>query len=1271
MFIINAPMKSAFLPMGVSACIFIGVFHGAAAQEQAAKVGYIEEKERIVEASPPQKPWVRAEIGEPLVPREKVAARDASRAVLRLSNQHVLRVNENSQIVLLPSVIAGRPLGVEIQKGEIYLHSRGLPAQFGLVTPTVTGLPNGTQFRVRVEADGTTTFTMFEGEVLLENPHGKLRLGNFEQAIVEPGRAPRKTAVIEAKSTIQWCLYYPGVLHLPDLKIPAAEAKILHDSISAYESGDLLGALDRWPARHAAQSAAAKTYRAMTLLGTGQVGAAHRALSTVPKNTPGRRAIEEMIQAVNGINLDPVPDAAGPKNSRTASNGTSPAAGLAMLSLPHFVASMNLAGGTAEVDGKTASEWIAHSYYEQSRGRLESSLEAARRATALAPSSGYAAVRVAELEFAFGRTSAAARELERALKLTPRNAQAHALRGFLLSAQNRIREATEAFEHAIALDGALGNAWLGRGLCAIRKGRTSEGRRDLQVATVLEPNRALLHSYLGKAESQAGLKDEAAHDLDFAKQTDPRDPTPWLYSAVVNETQNRPNRAISDLQESISLNDNRHIYRSGMLLDQDRAVRGANLARIYQRAGFDDVAIREATRAVESDYTSSSAHLFLANSFDALRDPTRIQLRYETPWFNELLLANLLSPVGGGSLSQFVSQQEYSSLFEADGVHVSSLTEWRSDGIFRENASLYGTFGNFSFALDGSYYTQTGTRPNNRLGLGEMYATFKYQLSPDDTFLLLTKWANHQQGDLFQTYDNRPLEPNVHFKEKQEPGLILGGWNHRWAPGLNTLFLAGRLAASQKLTSPSTTQTLVQRDATGLSPGFLTQDPNLGSSFTDPKLAADPNAVTLGMDGQTLIYSPAFLAGISPYIGKGMPVALGRSMFDFYTLRQFELTTAELQQIWETKYNTALVGARWVQGDFMTDTLLNVVRPTFDGGFTSPAVQQHSETTMDRMSVYAYDYFRPAKWITLIGGVSWDRLEYPDNFRNPPVNDRERKTERTSHKAGFTVTPCRWITLRGVYAEGLGGVTFDESVRLEPVQIAGFNQSFRTIISESLAGSVEAPIYKNYGLSIEGRLPTRTWWSAAINILTEDVNRTVGVFDGYDPGFFPVSPAYFASSQNQRLAYHEETISASLQQLIGDEFSLSAGYRRTHARLRSTFQELIPLTPGADQQGQGLLHHVVLAANWNSPTGLFARAEANWYRQKVDGANFQGGTAGRRDSDFWQFNALIGYRFARNRCEVSVGVLNLMNTDYKLDAITYYDTLPRERTAVLRCKLTF
>ncbi len=101
-------------------------------------------------------------------------------------------------------------------------------------------------------------------------------------------------------------------------------------------------------------------------------------------------------------------------------------------------------------------------------------------------------------------------------------------------------------------------------------------------------------------------------------------------------------------------------------------MRGTNLAAIYLNDGMPEQSVREAVRAVNNDYSSAAAHLFLANSYNALRDPTRVLLRYETAWFNELLVSNLLSPVGGGPLSQFVSEQEYSKLFEHDGLGISN-----------------------------------------------------------------------------------------------------------------------------------------------------------------------------------------------------------------------------------------------------------------------------------------------------------------------------------------------------------------------------------------------------------------------------------------------------------------------------------------------------------------------------------------------------------------------------------------------------------------------
>ena len=143
-------------------------------------------------------------------------------------------------------------------------------------------------------------------------------------------------------------------------------------------------------------------------------------------------------------------------------------------------------------------------------------------------------------------------------------------------------------------------------------------------------------------------------ELDLAKLLDPADPTAWLYSALLRQQDNHVNSAVHDLEQSKALNQNRRVYRSQLLLDQDLAVRGANLAAIYRDAGLRDLSVREAVRAVQADYGNFSAHLFLANSYGELRDPSQVNLRYETAVVQRILLANLLAPVGAGILSPTV-----------------------------------------------------------------------------------------------------------------------------------------------------------------------------------------------------------------------------------------------------------------------------------------------------------------------------------------------------------------------------------------------------------------------------------------------------------------------------------------------------------------------------------------------------------------------------------------------------------------------------------------
>ena len=180
--------------------------------------------------------------------------------------------------------------------------------------------------------------------------------------------------------------------------------------------------------------------------------------------------------------------------------------------------------------------------------------------------------------------------------------------------------------------------------------------------------------------------------------------------------ENRINEAVDDLEHSAYLNDNRRLYRSKLLLDQDRAVRGANLASIYRDNGMLDLSVREAARAVNTDYANFSAHLFLANSyFDLLNYSPQVNLRYETPRVSEYLVATLLAPVGAGVLLPTVSQQEYSRLFERDGFGFTSSTEYLSRGAWAESASQFGSLGTVSYALDGYYQWDPGQRVNNDL----------------------------------------------------------------------------------------------------------------------------------------------------------------------------------------------------------------------------------------------------------------------------------------------------------------------------------------------------------------------------------------------------------------------------------------------------------------------------------------------------------------------------------------------------------------------------
>jgi outer membrane receptor protein involved in Fe transport len=100
---------------------------------------------------------------------------------------------------------------------------------------------------------------------------------------------------------------------------------------------------------------------------------------------------------------------------------------------------------------------------------------------------------------------------------------------------------------------------------------------------------------------------------------------------------------------------------------------------------------------------------------------------------------------------------------------------------------------------------------------------------------------------------------------------------------------------------------------------------------------------------------------------------------------------------------------------------------------------------------------------------------------------------------------------------------------------------------------------------------------------------------------------------------------------------------------------------------------VNLALLFNHPSGFFARAEGQWWFQQNLGSAEIGGTVEEDlpDESFPQVNLFVGYRLRRQRGDITIGVLNLTDEDYRLNPVSPYYELPRERVFYAQLRLRF
>ncbi len=1137
------------------------LLHTAArAEAPASDGGQIVSVENEVDRSPAQTAWTRATAGDRVKWQEQVRTGELSRAAIELSTGGVLRISEFTSLRLQPPP-TGQAQGrskIDFGKGVAYFLSR-TEAEADIETPAASLNIRGTEFVIEVGENGKTTVTMVDGAVGMKNEFGAIDLADGEQGIAERGKAPRKTAVLDASERIQWFLYYPGIVD-PAL-FPNLKSGRFGKSLAAYSQGDLLQALELLPA---AKTAEEFLFSAAVKLASGRV--------------------EQVDADLRRAGAHPLVDS--------------------LRLLINVVRKPYAEMGEIKAPPDSAGQ-IALSYALQSGGDLEGALAAAKRAVEKSPNFGMAWARVAELEFGFGRTEAAIVAVDKSLQLSPRNAQAISLRGYLELSGNRIGGAQEYFSQAIAIDPALGNAWLGRGLAFFQSRNREEGLRAVTIAAAVEPNRSFLRSYLGKALAENKKDEKATNELNIARRLDPGDPTPPFYQALLDQRQYEYNRGIGNLEESIRLNDNRAIFRSGFLLDKDRSVRQANLAALYKNVGMTEVSLEEARRAVVSDYLNPSAHLFLSDSINALRDTRRVQLRYETPWFNELLIANLLSPAGTDLLPLNVSQQEYTSLFPTNRLGFSSRTLARTDGEILATGSFQGRSGKTSVALDYDIFSTDGQFPNEDLERYTGYLQLKHALTPRDSVYLNLKFEKTERGDSRTLYDPSTLDPDLRVDQQQAPVTILG-YQHEWSPGSRTLLLGGAL--------------------------------------TDRIESENPEGQTLVM-----LVDPA-----DPMLSE--PLTLGA---DVSQLRETEVYFGEIQQIWSDEKQTFIVGTRYDSGSFPTTNTFG--NQSIAGILPEDPFVLNADPSYERWVAYAYYTREILNGLWATAGLTYDWQEYPRNSSIPPATEDLEDSSELLPKAGLVWTPNTNFTFRLGYARSVGGATFDESVRLEPTQVAGFTQSFRTLVDGSEVGGLPSPLFETGGASVLYKFPTRTYVGAEAFVRTAESERGVGVI--------PVDPFTLLSGDafllDETVDYEEWGGSVYINQLLSDEWAVGARYTFIDAELDRSFPalaeaEIVDLATSE----QSDLHQAEAYLIWNHSEGWFSRLTARFFSQ--DNAGYG---ATRPDDSWTQLDVSVGKRFWDNRGAIEIGILNLTDEDYSQNPLISLPLAPRERMGFIELRM--
>lgn len=645
--------------------------------------------------------WGDALQGTELCQGDTVRAAANSRATIRLVNQAVLRVDQNTAM-RLDNITgnAGERSSLSLLEGAFHSFSRK-PRGFEVSTPYLNGSIEGTEFVFRVRQNASE-LTVLEGLVLASNDLGSVEVAGGESALSAKGKAPYKRTLINPRDAVQWSLYYPPLQAAPRGR------------------------------------ASASLQKAASLLAVGQVDEARTnidaALRRDPDNGEGY-ALRAVINVAQNHNDRAMADA-------RQAVALSPESASAKIALSYAQqAAFDLEGAhqtlqqAVQQQPGDALAWARLAELQLMLGDRQASRDSAQKAVSLQPDLGRTQTTLGFAALAEFRNAEAMVAFERAIAHDSADPLAHLGLGLARISSGDLESGRADIEVAVGLgsNDALLRAYLGKAY--FEEKRSPLDTEQFAIAKQLDPNDPTAYLYEGIALQTQNRPIEAMRELER--------------SIELND-----NRAV---YRSRLLLDKDRAARGTSLA---RAYNDLGFRQLGVNQSTESLEIdpsnASAHRFLSDAFQGQSRHE-IARVSELLQAQLMQDININ-PIQPSIAASNLnIVTLGGPASAGF---NEFTPLFERNKAQFNISAFGGNESTYGGEGVVSALYNNFSFSLGAFSYNSDGWRENNDLDQKLVNAYAQWVVTPELNVQVEYMRQETDQGDLAFNFDPKEFSPN-------------------------------------------------------------------------------------------------------------------------------------------------------------------------------------------------------------------------------------------------------------------------------------------------------------------------------------------------------------------------------------------------------------------------------------------------------------------------------------------------------------------------------